>query len=79
MSIMIIYNAIGFEIDKYNLILLYKLWNITDYIYLFLVYEIIIGVTPTGLADKILCVPIQSLHQTVHICTFFIISMSLSC
>ena len=35
MTIMIIYNAIGFEIDKYNLILLYKLWNITYYFFFF--------------------------------------------
>ena len=79
MTIMKIYNAKGFQNNKYNIILLSKLGNITDYIYIYFFYEIIIGVTPTVLADKILCVPIQSLHHTVHIFTFFIISMSLSC
>ena len=55
-----------------------KLGNITDYIYVFFIYELIIGVTPPppGLADKILCMPKQSLHHIVHIFTLYIISMT---
>ena len=73
MTIMIISNVKGFQNNIYNVILLYKLGNITDYINLyifFLIHEIIIGVTPTSLADKMLCMPIQSLHHIVHIITF---------
>ena len=70
MTIMIISNAKGFQNNIFNVILLCKLGNITDYIYIFFIYEIIIGVTPTGLADKMLCMPIQSLHHIVHILTF---------
>ena len=51
MTIMIISNAKGFQNNKYIIIHLCKLGNITDYIYIyisiyFLIYEIIIGVTP---------------------------------
>ena len=58
------------------MILLCKLGNITDYIYNFFYYEINISVTHICLADKILRMPIQSLHHIVYIFTFYSISMS---
>ena len=76
MTIIIFSNAKGFQNNKYNMILLCKSGNITDYIYNFFIYEIIIRVTHVGLADKNLCMPIQSLHHNVYIFTFYSISMS---
>ena len=38
MAKMIICNAKGFQINKYNMILLCKLGNITEYIYIFLLF-----------------------------------------
>ena len=46
MTIMIISNAKGFQNNKFQMILLSKLGNITDYICFSCIYEIIIGVTP---------------------------------
>ena len=71
MTIIIFSNAKGFQNNKYNMILVCKLGNITDYIYNFFIYEIIIKVTHIGHADKILCMPIQSLHHIVYIFTFY--------
>ena len=47
MKITLIYNAKGFQIDKYNIILLRKLGNITYYFSSFFsIYGIFIRVTP---------------------------------
>ena len=47
MKIILFSNAKGPQNNNYNMILLCKLGNITDYIYIFfLIYEISIGVTP---------------------------------
>ena len=77
MTIIIFSNAKGFQNNKYDMILVCQLGNITDYIYInFFIYEIIIQVTHIGHADNILCMPIQSLHHIVYIFTFYSISMS---
>ena len=70
------YNAIGFEIDKYNLILLYKLWNITYYFFFFFNLWNIYQGNPPGPPNFFLHMPILLLHHSVYIFTLYIISMT---
>ena len=77
MKIMLFSNAEGLQNNNYNMVLLCKLGNISDYIYIYVfIYENKDWGNLPGLADKFLCMPIHSLHHIAYICTLFIISMN---
>ena len=75
MTKMIISNDKGFKKNKYNIVLLYKLGNITDYINIFFLWNNHWD-NPPSVADKHLYMPIHLLHHNVYFFKLYIISMA---